>query len=100
MKSIQAFIRNGRIETNTPIDLPDGALVLVTEVPQNENEETPEEIATAVAAMLAMEPVLLTAAECDALETERHARKVWEKQHFLEYAEPLRRLANAEVPVR
>jgi hypothetical protein len=47
MESIKATVRDGRIETDAPVDLPDGTQVLVVEAAEGEGgwDNSPEGIA-------------------------------------------------------
>jgi hypothetical protein len=56
-----------------------------------EGPMTPEEIARTLAAMAKIEPFEMTEQERAALQAVRQARKEWEKAHFDERAEKLRR---------
>ena len=53
---------------------------------------TPDEIARTLAAMDKVEPFDMTDQERSAIEADRQARKEWEKAHFDELAEKLRRM--------
>ena len=53
---------------------------------------TLDEIARTLDAMDKIEPCEMTEAERAAIEAERQARKKWEKAHFNEHAERLRRM--------
>ena len=53
---------------------------------------TPEEIARVLAAMERIEPFVWTEEERAAWEADRLARKEWEKAHFNEHADKLRRM--------
>ena len=92
MSTIRATIRNGRIEPDEPLNLPDGTEVQIT-VPENDDEPMSQaEIDRILAAMDRMQPLQMTAAELAAWEADRQARKEWEKVHFFEHAEKLRRM--------
>jgi hypothetical protein len=100
MTTLTATVRNGRLEFRSSIDLPDGTEVEVWLlspgevhcVPHDEQPMTPEEIAGTLAAMEKVEPFEMTDEEHVACEAERQARKKWEKAHFEERAEKLRRM--------
>ena len=94
MTLIKAIVRNGRIETDEPIDLPDGTelFIPVNGADDEDRPRTPEEIAATLAAMDKVEPFSWTEEERSAWEAERKARKEWEKAHFLEEAERLRKI--------
>ena len=95
MTTIKATVRNGRIEVDEPLDLPDGT-VLQIPVPDAErakdDEMSPDEIQRVLAAMDRMEPLQMTDAELAAWEADRQARKESEKAHFFERAEKLHRM--------
>ncbi|HEV3436085.1 MAG TPA: hypothetical protein VG122_01925 [Gemmata sp.] len=96
----KGVIRDGQVIVDQPINLPDGSEVTITGMPHGEfsGEEdndrplTPEEIAATLAAMDKIEPFEMTPEAEAALATERQARKDWEKAHFAEQAEKLRRM--------
>jgi hypothetical protein len=97
---VKGIVRNGRVEVEEPINLPDGSEVTITGyangkfagLPDNGDAMTPEEIAATLEAMDKIEPFDLTDEERAAWETERQAHKEWEKAHFVEHAEKLRRM--------
>jgi hypothetical protein len=95
---MKGFIRHGQVIVAEPIDLPDGAEVTITASaigPGDQDDDRPrppEEIAAALAAMHKMEPFVWTDEERTHWEAERRQRKEWEKAHFAEHAEKLRRL--------
>ena len=91
---MKGIVRNGRVEVDEPISLPDGTEVVVTPrsaITEDDDRMTPEEIAATLAAMEKSEPFVWTKEERAAWEAERQARKEWEKAHFQEHAEKLRR---------
>jgi hypothetical protein len=99
MTTITAVIRNGQVELPRRLDLPDGTEVEVllpepagTAVGSEEQPMTPEEIAHTLAAMDQMEPLEMTDEERAALAAQRQAQKEWEKVHFNEHADKLRRM--------
>jgi hypothetical protein len=100
MTTITAVVRKGQLELPQPIDLPDGTELEIQlpapERARNDSEDdepmTAEEIARTLAAMEKIEPLEMTEPERAALEADRHARKEWEKAHFNEHAEKLRRI--------
>lgn len=94
MTTIKAVVRNGRIELDEPLDLPDGT-VLQIRVPDEVGKDSdapmsPEEIQQVLAAMDQMEPLQMTDAELAAWEADRRARREAEKARFFEHAEKLR----------
>jgi hypothetical protein len=97
MTTIKATVRNGRIEVDEPLNLPDGTELLIplpngTEEGEEDRPMTPDEIARVLTAIDRVEPFVWTEEERAAWETERLARKEWEKVHFNEHADKLRRL--------
>jgi hypothetical protein len=62
------------------------------ELLRDDDETSPEEIARTLATMDQVEPLEMTEEELAAWEAERQARKEWEKAHFFEQAEKLRRM--------
>jgi hypothetical protein len=97
---IKGTIRNGQVEVEGPINLPDGSEVTITGCPNgtivgppdDSDAMTPEEIAATLEAMDKIEPFELTDEERAAWEAERQARKEWEKAHFAEHAEKQQRM--------
>jgi hypothetical protein len=97
---LTAIVRNGRLELPNPIELPDGTEVQlwllsseeIASHPAESSQMTPEEITRTLAAMDQVEPLDLTEEEQAAWEAERLARKEWEKTHFADHAEKLRRM--------
>jgi hypothetical protein len=85
MTTIKATVRNGRIEVDEPLDLPDGT-VLQIPVPDDssraDDEMSPDEIQRILDAMDRMQPLQMTDAELAAWEADRQARKEAEKAHF------------------
>ena len=96
----KGIIRNGQVIVDEPIDLPDGSEVTITAhangkflgKEDDDRPPTPEEIAATLAAMEKVEPFVWTEQEQAEWEAERQARKEWEKAHFAENAEKLRRI--------
>lgn len=78
---IKGVIRNGRVEVDEPVNLPDGSEVTITGrangkfvgLPDNDRPMTPDEIARTLAAMEKVEPFELT-------DEERAAADAWEKK--------------------
>lgn len=92
MSTIKATIRNGRIETDEPLNLPDGTEVQIT-VPENDDEPMSQaEIDRILAAMDNIIPFQMSPEEEARLEADRLARKEWEKARFFEHAEKLRKM--------
>ena len=95
---MKGTVRNGRVEANEPINLPDGTELLISlsngaEVADlNDNGPmTPQEIARVLAALEKIVTFDRTPDEEARLEADRLARKEWEKAHFNEHADKLRR---------
>jgi hypothetical protein len=95
--TVRGVIRNGRVEVEDPIPLPDGAEVLIQPVgveSENEADESwdnsPEGIAAWLAWYDSLQPLVFTADELSALDADRQARREWEKAHFDEQTEKLR----------
>jgi hypothetical protein len=96
MTTITAVVRNGRLEVDEPLNLPNGT-VLQIPLPLDAEKAadepmTPEEIQRVLAAMDQMEPLQMTDAELAAWEAERQARKDREKADFFKQAEKLQRM--------
>ena len=95
----KGIVRNGRVEASEPINLPDGTELLIT-LPNgvkaadldDDGPVTPEEISQVLAAIERLVPFDRTVEEEARLEEDRLARKEWEKAHFNEHADKLRRL--------
>lgn len=89
MNTIKAVVRNGRIEVDEPLDLPDGTELRIPR--PDDGSPSPEEIELALAAMDRMEPLDMTDDELAAWEADRHARREAEKATFFARAEATRR---------
>jgi hypothetical protein len=93
MTTIKATVRNGRIEVDEPLDLPDGTVLRIPvpgDAEKAEGDEmSPGEVQRVLAAMDQMQPLRMTDAELAAWEADRQARKESEKAHFFERAEKL-----------
>ena len=104
MSVIKATLRNGRIEPDSPLDLPEGAKLLVVPASEidaagtnidddgDDAEDTPEAIAQWLAWYDTLEPLIFTDDERRAWDEARAAQKAWELEHFEERAEKLRRM--------
>ena len=107
MSAIKATVRNGRVETERPLDLPDGTEVLLypstdkTPVDDDNDDDdnddgfwddTPEGIAAWLRAYDALEPLILTDEERAAIDKARAEQRAWELEHFEERAEKLRKM--------
>ena len=99
MSAVTATGKNGQIVLDSPVNWADGMrLVVEPEQAQkplaaagHDDPMSPEEIARTLAAMDTIEPLDLTEDERAAWDAERLARKEWEKAHFAEHADQLRR---------
>lgn len=97
MDTIRGVVRNGRIETDDPLDLPEGTELLIPVPGRSTDDEddwdnSPEDIAAWLAWADSLEPLIFTDAERAAWEADEQARKEWEKSHFESYAKELRRV--------
>ena len=85
MSAIKAMVQNGRIETDRPLDLPDGTDLLVR--PQSEEDaddgwdNTPEGINAWLKWYDSLQPLIFTDGELETLKQDRSARKEWELTH-------------------
>jgi hypothetical protein len=96
MSTLRGIIRNGQVIVIGSTDLPDGTEVEILPVGlsalDDQGQVTPDEIAQTLAAMEKIEPFEITDAERAAIEANREARKEWEKAHFDENGDRLRRI--------
>jgi hypothetical protein len=96
MSTLKGIIRNGQVIVIGPTDLPDGTEVEILPVGVlyvgDQGQVTPDEIARTLAAMELVEPFEMSDAERAAIEADREARKEWEKAHFDEHGDRLRRI--------
>ena|SRR5579862_4071605 len=97
MDAIKARVRNGRVETDAPLDLPDGTelLILRSDAATDAEdgwENTPEAITTWLTWYDSLQPLIFTAEEREALTEDRKARREWELAHSDERVEKLQRL--------
>jgi hypothetical protein len=95
--TLKGIIRNGQVVMTEPTDLPDGTEVEILPVGlsgsvDEDRPTTPDEIARTLAAMEKIQPFEMTDQERAAIEADRQARKEWEKAHFDEHADRLRRM--------
>lgn len=78
---MKGVVRNGRVEVDEPINLPDGTEVTITGhangkfagIPDNDRPMTPDEITQTLAAMARVEPF-------DMSDEERAQANAWEKK--------------------
>jgi hypothetical protein len=89
---IKANVRQGRLETDEPIDLPDGTELLIPLATAEDKDRSPtrEEIAAALAAMDEIESFSWTEQERADWHADRKARRDLEKAGFQQEAEKLR----------
>lgn len=95
MSAIKGVIQDGQVVLPGPIGLPNGTEVEVVPVDPVENDDgpmSPEEIERVLALMDQMQPLEMTDAELAAWEAARQEQKEWEKAHFFEHAEKLRKM--------
>ena len=96
MSTLKGIIRNGQVIVIGPTDLPEGTEVEILPVGlssvDDQGQVTPDEIARTLAAMEVIEPFEMTEAERTAIEADGQARKEWEKAHFDEHGDRLRRI--------
>jgi hypothetical protein len=80
---LKGYIRNGRVEVDQPIDLPDGTAVVVApeEVRRDDDPVLPEEIARVLAAMQRLRPLDIP----DAVDLDARERNV--NQHGIDRAD-------------
>lgn len=96
MTILKAIVRNGRIETDQPVNLPDGTELRIplpdSALEGDDWDNTPEGIEAWLKWYDSLEPLIFSDEERAALEVDRQARKEWESAHSTEYAEKVRRL--------
>jgi len=99
MDAIKAMVRNGRIETEDPINLPEGTELVVLPADQSSLEvmeagwdDSPEGIREWIEWLHTLQPLIFTPEERAEWEQARADRKVWDVEHSEERAEKLRRL--------
>jgi hypothetical protein len=83
MNTIRATVRNGRIETEEPINLPEGTELVVSRsgdgIDEDEDwDNSPEGIAAWFEWYDSLQPLIFSAEERAAWEADRRARKEWE----------------------
>lgn len=98
MDAIKAKVKNGRVETEQPLDFPDGTNLLIlpadSDIPDVERDwdDSPEGIQRWLDWYDSLQPLIFTDEERAALEKDRAERKAWELSTFNERADKLRRL--------
>ena len=86
MQAIRASVRNGRVETDQPLDLPEGTEVLILPADQSHDpddhwDNSPEAIAAWLKWYDSLEPLVFTAEERQAWEKDKKTRREWEFSH-------------------
>lgn len=97
MTTITATVRNGRIEPDEPLELPEGTALRITvpneeELSEEEDATNPASIARDLAIMRTFEPLQMTEEEIAAWEADRKAHKEWELAHFEEHSRKLEQI--------
>jgi hypothetical protein len=97
MDAIKAKVRNGRVETDMPLNLPDGTELLIfhsnaAAVVEDDWDNTPQGIAAWLKWYDALQPLIFTPEERHAWRENQRSRKEWEVAHAEERAEKLRGL--------
>lgn len=93
----RGVIRYGRVEVDSPIDLPDGSLVTISrdengiEVP-DDWDDSPAGVDAWLKWYDSLEPLIFSPTESAAIESDRQARKEWDKAQFDQRAEDLQRM--------
>lgn len=101
----KGVIQAGQVIVGEPVNLPDGTEVTITGrvgckfegAEDNDRPPTDEEIEADLKAMSEFEPLIFTDEELAELEADRQARKEWEKAHFFEYMDGLKRMVDGDV---
>jgi hypothetical protein len=95
MSTIKAIVRNGRLETDEPIDLPEGTALQIS-LPDSIDDDgwdnSPEGIAARLAAMETIQPLIFTDDERAAWEAAQKEQKEWEFAHWNENTEKIKGL--------
>jgi hypothetical protein len=99
MITIKGTVKNGQVVLDEPNGLSEGTRVEVVPVgadlsssAKDEGPMTPEEIATVLAAMERIEPLLMTAEEEARWQTDLLAQRAHDKANFEARSEKLRRM--------
>lgn len=100
-RAIRATVRDGRIEADEPLDLPDGTELVVYAAddrpdPEDAYGDTPEGLAAWLRDFQSLEPLILTEEERRVIEQAKADQKAWELAHFEEHAEKLRKMWDGE----
>lgn len=75
MNAIKASVRHGRVETDTPLDLPDGTTLVI--LPDSSTTENPNDNSTAIDQAIESSRDLLEACDEDGLPVA--AKRAWER---------------------
>ena len=96
MNILKGIIHDGQVVLRKRADLPEGTEVEIVPVElarlTDDEPMTTDEITRTLAALDAIQPFELSVSERATIESERRARKEWEKARFNEHAERLREL--------
>ena len=98
MNAIRATVKDRRIALDVPDDWPEGTEVVIEPLTESiglseeDWPKTPEEVARHLALMDEVRPFDMTPEEEAAWQADRQTRKEYEKAHFDEWAEALRRM--------
>jgi hypothetical protein len=93
MHAIKAMVRNGRIETDEPLDVPDGTELLIVQRDVDDDwDNTPQGVGDWLKWYDSLQPLIFSAEERDALKADQQARKEWELAHADERAKKLQGL--------
>lgn len=97
MSALRAMVRNGRIETDDPLDLPDGTELLVYPAeerpdPEDAYGDSPDGLAAWLRDFRALEPLALTEEDRRVIDQAYADQKAWELAHFEAHAEKLRKM--------
>lgn len=96
MNTINAVVRNGRIETDEPLDLPEGTKLQIPRPTPADDEDgwdnSPEGIAAWLKWYDSLEPLIFTDEERAAWEAAMNEYKEWEKANFDDSTDKLQRL--------
>lgn len=90
--TIRAVLTDGQLKFDEPPPWPEGTIVEVSPVDDDERPRTAEEIAHTLELMSRVTPFELTEQERDSIERDKSERKEWEKRTFFERAEKIDKL--------
>jgi hypothetical protein len=98
MREIEATVRDGRVVTETPLNLPDGTKVKIIDLEGTSGdgvdiwENSPEGLKAWHAWFDSLEPVVFTPEEESELAKFREERRAWELAHFDERIDKLKKM--------